>query len=158
MDTKEIKQLAKIVSDNELTKFVLKDGEFELKIERGGNEKEQVFVQAPSMMPSPAMLPVVVSAAAQTDEEVVSPDDKRSKYVEVTSPIVGTFYRAPTPDSDVYVNVGDQVHEESVVCIVEAMKVMNEIHAEVSGVIREILVENATPIQFGEPLFLVEPR
>jgi acetyl-CoA carboxylase biotin carboxyl carrier protein len=155
MDVKEIKQLAKIVKENELTKFMLKDGEFELKLERGGNEKEQVFVQAPSMMQSP--MPVLSSAPVPAGDETALTVEDDSKYVEVTSPIVGTFYRAPSPDSDVYVNVGDQVHEESVVCIVEAMKVMNEIHSEVSGIIREILVDNATPIQFGEPLFLVEP-
>ena len=77
--------------------------------------------------------------------------------IEIPSPIVGTFYRRPSPDTDNFVQVGEEVSEETVVCIIEAMKVMNEVKAEVKGVIRKILVDDATPVQYGQSLFLVEP-
>lgn len=153
MEIKDIKKLARMVSDNELTRFAIKEGDMELEFERGGKGQEQVLVQAPQQA-----APVAPATVFDQPSSEKSVEDDRSGYVEVTSPIVGTFYRSPSPESDPYVNVGSEVHDESVVCIVEAMKVMNEIHAETSGIIREILVENATPVQFGQPLFLVEPR
>lgn len=157
MEIKDIRKLAKMVSDNELTRFALKDGEMELEFERGNPAAEQVVMQQVPQ-PTQQFQPAAAAQESQSQQQEEAPQDDRSGLVEVTSPIVGTFYRAPSPESDPYVNVGTEVHEESVVCIVEAMKVMNEIHAETSGIIREILVENATPVQFGQPLFLVEPR
>ncbi|MCX7900200.1 MAG: acetyl-CoA carboxylase biotin carboxyl carrier protein, partial [Methylocystis sp.] len=84
--------------------------------------------------------------------------EAQANLIEIKSPMVGTFYRAPSPEAEPYVTVGKEVEEDTVVCIIEAMKVMNEIKAETKGVIRKILVENATPVEFGQPLFLVEPR
>jgi len=154
MDIKDINKLAKIVKENELTSLHYKEGEMELCIEKS------VTVQAAPAayaMPQPAAAaPAPAAPAAAAEDAAV--DNSRDGLVEVVSPIVGTFYRSPSPESDAYVNVGSEVSDETVVCIVEAMKVMNEIHAETSGIIREILVDNATPVQFGQPLFLVEPR
>jgi len=156
MEIKDIKKLAKMVEENDLSKFILKDGEFELQIEKGGEVRESVLMQHAPMAPAVQQQPAVGQQAEAKESDTLESD--KSGFVEVTSPIVGTFYRSPSPESDPYVNVGSEVNDESVVCIVEAMKVMNEIHAETSGIIREILVENATPVQFGQPLFLVEPR
>ncbi len=104
------------------------------------------------MMAAPAAAPAAAVAASPAAEKA-----EENKYLEIKSPIVGTFYRSSSPDTEPYVSVGAEVNKESVVCIVEAMKVMNEIKADVKGVIRKILVENATPVQFGQVLFLVEP-
>lgn len=153
MQMKDINKLAKLVKENELTRLQLKDGEFELSI-----EKEIAVGASPVVTPPTHMAQAESSASASTQVADTPEKDGRDALVEIVSPIVGTFYRSSSPESDPYVNVGSDVQEESVVCIVEAMKVMNEIHAETSGVIREILVDNATPVQFGQPLFLVEPR
>jgi acetyl-CoA carboxylase biotin carboxyl carrier protein len=153
MDIKDINKLAKIVKENELTSLHYKEGEMELCI-----EKSVTIQAAPATvaMPHPAApLSAAPAPAPAADSEA---DNSRDGLVEVVSPIVGTFYRSPSPEQDPFVNVGSEVQDETVVCIVEAMKVMNEIHAETSGIIREILVDNATPVQFGQPLFLVEPR
>ncbi len=159
MDIKDIAKLAKVVSDQELTRLEIVDGDFELIIEKGA---EVVQAQLPAAPVQYAVAPPApTSPPAQAAEATVEQDGAggaAAGWIEITSPIVGTFYRSSSPEADPYVNVGSSVNDESVVCIVEAMKVMNEIHAETTGVIREILVENATPVQFGQPLFLVEPR
>jgi len=102
-------------------------------------------------MPRPAA-PAAAPVAAAV------PEDEDDGLIEIPSPIVGTFYRKPAPDADNFADVGTVVSEETVVCIIEAMKVMNEIKAEVKGVIKKILVDDATPVQYGQPLFLVEPK
>ena len=101
-----------------------------------------------------------IAPAAQEDAPTktsTSEKDETSNYVEITSPIIGTFYRKPSPDKPVFVEVGDMVNTDTVVCIVEAMKLFNEIESEVSGKIVKILVEDGTPVEFGQPLFLVDP-
>lgn len=157
MEIKDIKRLAKIVKEQELTCLRLKEGEFELKLEKGGKEEVQTVVAAPQYAP-PAGQAAAPAPSAELSASAPEGESERKGLVEIKSPIVGTFYRSPSPEADPFVNVGSTVEDESVVCIVEAMKVMNEIHSETSGVIKEILVDNATPVQFGQPLFLVEPR
>ena len=134
MDISEIKRIVKLMEDKGLTEFSMKDANGELLLKRGGGEPQVVYSAPP--------------AAAATP----------SNLIEITSPIVGTFYRKPAPDQPAHVNEGDSVTPDSVVCIVEAMKVMNEINAEVTGTIKEVLVEDGDPVQFGQPLFLVEPK
>jgi acetyl-CoA carboxylase biotin carboxyl carrier protein len=150
MEIKDIKRIVELVKNNELTEFSLKDKDFELVLKRGG---EQVVYAAPPVAAAPAVAPASAPAAAPAPAEDASDD-----LPEILSPIVGTFYRKPSPDADVFVQVGDEVDEDTVVCIVEAMKVMNEIKAECKGVIKKILVEDASPVQYGQPLFLVEPK
>lgn len=157
MEIKDITKLAKVVSDQELTRLEIVDGDFELIIEKGADAPPAHVAAAP-LQYAQAPAPAPVAPAAQPDENGDAAAASSSGLLEITSPIVGTFYRSPSPEADPFVNVGSNVSDESVVCIVEAMKVMNEIHAETTGVIREILVDNATPVQFGQPLFLVEPR
>lgn len=113
---------------------------------------------APTAMAAPveamAPAPVPTEVPAPVEE---APPEPETNYIEVKSPMVGTFYRAPSPDASPFVQVGDRVTEDTVMCIIEAMKLMNEIKAEVSGVIAKVLVENGHPVEFGQTIFLVEP-
>ncbi|HBO87774.1 MAG TPA: acetyl-CoA carboxylase, biotin carboxyl carrier protein [Verrucomicrobia bacterium] len=153
MDISEIKRIVKLMEEKGLTEFSMKDANGELLLKRGGGEPQVVY-SAPTAVapaaPAPSVTPVVEAATPVTE--------KPSNLIEITSPIVGTFYRKPAPDQPAHVNEGDTVTMESVVCIVEAMKVMNEINAEVTGTIKKALVEDGDPVQFGQPLFLVEPK
>ena len=152
MDISEIKRIVKLMEDKGLTEFSMKDANGELLLKRGGGEPQVVY-SAPPATAIPAA-PTVPVAPAEAPTAAPTP----SNLIEITSPIVGTFYRKPAPDQPAHVNEGDSVSPDSVVCIVEAMKVMNEINAEVTGIIKEVLVEDGDPVQFGQPLFLVEPK
>ena len=152
MDISEIKRIVKLMEDKGLTEFSMKDANGELLLKRGGGEPQVVY-SAPPAAAIPAA-PAVPAAPAGAPAAAATP----SNLIEITSPIVGTFYRKPAPDQPAHVNEGDSVNPDSVVCIVEAMKVMNEINAEVTGIIKEVLVEDGDPVQFGQPLFLVEPK
>ncbi|HBA85604.1 MAG TPA: acetyl-CoA carboxylase biotin carboxyl carrier protein [Verrucomicrobia bacterium] len=159
MDIENIKCIIQLIKENELSEFEMEDQGFRIAIKRrdgteahvvmSGMPHAQMMMAHPSMPMSPA--PVAADAVAAKEKAA------DAHLVPVKSPIVGTFYRAPTPDAEPFASIGQSVTKDSVVCIIEAMKVMNEIKAEVSGVIKKILVENATPVQFGQPLFLVDP-
>ena len=151
MELNEIKKVVKLMKENDLSEFALEEENFKLQLKRGGDTVTQV-ISAPQMVAAPVAVPAAV--AAPVAEVLVAENDG---LIEITSPMVGTFYRSPSPDTDSFVKIGQSVGEESVVCIVEAMKVMNEIKSEVKGTIKKILVDNATPVQFGQPLFLVDP-
>jgi acetyl-CoA carboxylase biotin carboxyl carrier protein len=153
MELKEIKKIVEMMTENDLAEFLLEEEAFTLQLKRGTAGVTQI-VSAPQMMAAPAAAPVQAAAPVAAAPAAASED---AGLVAIKSPMVGTFYRSPSPDSDVFVQVGQDVNKETVVCIVEAMKVMNEIQAEVKGKIKKILVDNATPVQFGQPLFLVEP-
>jgi len=155
MEINEIKKVVKLMKDNDLSEFALEEENFKLQLKRGGDTVTQV-VSAPQMVAAPAVAPAAAApaAAAPVAEAPAAADDG---LIEITSPMVGTFYSSPSPDTDAFASVGTEIGEDSVVCIVEAMKVMNEIKAEVKGTIKKILVDNATPVQFGQPLFLVDP-
>ncbi len=149
MEIKDIRRIVEMMKSNDLTKFAMKDDGFELTMKRGA--EQQIMVAAAPSMGAP-VAPVASAAVAPV---AIDEDDG---LIEIPSPIVGTFYRKPAPDADNFAKVGAEVSEDTVVCIIEAMKVMNEIKAEVSGVIKKILVDDATPVQYGQPLFLVEPK
>ena len=142
MKIDEIKAIAEIVAANDLTELKFEGEGFSLEIKRGGT----VIAAAP----------VAVAAAAAAPAPAAAPAEAAAKRVTIDSPLVGTLYRAPSPDAAPFVKVGDKVNADTVVCIVEAMKVMNEIKAEKSGVIRDILVENGSAVEFGQPLFVIE--
>ena len=152
MDISEIKRIVKLMEEKGLTEFSMKDANGELLLKRGGGEPQVVY-SAPQAVAPAAPIPAAASAEAAAPVA-----EKPSNLIEIPSPIAGTFYRKPAPDQPAHVNEGDSVGPDSVVCIVEAMKVMNEIHAEVSGTISKVLVEDGDPVQFGQPLFLVEPK
>ena len=156
MDINIIKKFIQLMKGNQLTEFELEEEGFRISIKRRDGSEPQVMLSAghAPMMMAP---PVASHSAAAAVSEAKAQAEK-SNLIEIKSPIVGTFYRAPSPDAEAFVTVGQQIDKETVVCIVEAMKVMNEIKAEVRGVVKKILIENATPVQFGQPLFLIEPN
>jgi len=161
MDIKEIKKIIELMKENELSEFELAEEGFRITVRRPyANASPQVYMgQAPSAyMPSFAPPPGAPAAAAPAAAAEPAKEALPSNLLEIKSPMVGTFYRASSPEAEALASVGKEVNDESVVCIIEAMKVMNEIKAEVKGVIRKILVENATAVEYGQPLFLVEPN
>ncbi|BBA70515.1 acetyl-CoA carboxylase biotin carboxyl carrier protein [Geobacter sulfurreducens] len=156
MDIKDLKSLIKMVTETDITEFELEGAEEKIRIKRGCTP-QVVQYQAPAPMmavPQPVAAPVAAAAPAPA---AVSAAPVVAGGKEVTSPIVGTFYRAPAPDAAPYVEVGQVVEKGQVLCIVEAMKLMNEIEAEFRCKIVQICKENAQPVEFGEPLFIVEP-
>ncbi len=141
MKLDDIKEIIDLMAEHGLTEFEKEENGMRLSIKRG--------TVAPVVVQTAAPLAAVPAASAP-------PPVDDARFVTIKAPFVGTFYRAPAPDAEDYVKVGQEVGLEAVLCIVEAMKVMNEIKAEVRGVIREILVENAHAVQFGQPLFKIE--
>ncbi|WP_209390545.1 MULTISPECIES: acetyl-CoA carboxylase biotin carboxyl carrier protein [unclassified Chryseobacterium] len=158
MDIKDIQNLIKFVSKAEVSevKYKTKDFEITIKTPLGGNEMSYVaqpaMYQAAPQQAAPAPVAAPVASAEKTE---AAADD--SKFVTIKSPMIGTFYRKPSPDKDVFVNVGDEVSNGKVVCVIEAMKLFNQIESEVSGKIVKILVDDATPVEYDQPLFLVDP-
>ena len=175
LDIKEIQELIKFVAKSGVSEVDLEMGEMKISIKtppkKGKGQIETVVQQipvaaAPAIAPAaPAIAPVavqsapVVAAAPEVVVEtpVVSSDTDDSKYVTIKSPMIGTFYRKPSPDKDPFINVGDEVNIGTVVCVVEAMKLFNEIESEISGKIIKVLVEDMSPIEYDQPLFLVDP-
>ena len=137
MDFKDIKSIVDLMKKNCLSEFEMEKEGFKIKLRRASREGKSEEVQVQHYLPPVAPVP--------------------ASDPEIKSPMIGTFYRKPSPESESYVEVGDTVTADTVVCIVEAMKVMNEIKAEMSGVVTEILVEDSRPVEFGQPLFRVRP-
>jgi len=157
MDFKEIKRIVELVSQHELTDFELDHQGVRLLIRRQKPEPAQpVYMPAPSAhfhtMPHGGP-----SAASSGSAPAPAPIADDSDLEDITSPMVGTFYRTPNPESPPFVKVGDKVGPDTVVCIIEAMKVMNEIKAEASGVIKQVLLESGDSVEYGQPLFKIEP-
>ena len=160
MDLKDIKAIIDLMKKNSISEFELERQEFKIKLKRGSVAGEdapsQMYVPVPQMAPI-AGLPTVSTSTAPALPAPSSVTPQVSNETDVKSPMIGTFYRSPSPEAGSYVEVGTEVTPDTVVCIIEAMKVMNEIKAEVRGVITQILVENAKPVEFGQPLFKVRP-
>ncbi|MEZ4721452.1 MAG: acetyl-CoA carboxylase biotin carboxyl carrier protein [Flavobacteriales bacterium] len=164
MDLSQIQALIKFVSKSGVNEVELETKDFKINIKTGTAQPEvqQVVVPATSYNPAPAQVaaPVPAPAPAAEPAKPSSPapaaaDD--SKYVTIKSPMIGTFYRSANPESDAFVNVGDEVSQGKVICIIEAMKLFNEIESEVKGKIVKVLVDDATPVEYDQPLFLVDP-
>ena len=159
MDIKDLKSLIKMVTETDITEFELEAAEEKIRIKRGCTQ-QVVQVQAPQQMiamPQQMAPAVAAPAAAALSAAPASAVAAPASGKEITSPIVGTFYRAPAPDAAPYVEVGQVIEKGQVLCIVEAMKLMNEIEAEFRCKIVQICKENAQPVEFGEALFIVEP-
>ncbi len=148
-----LKQLIALMNENDLAEIELvHENGRKIRLRKAIDESPRMVAVMPGMAPAaPARPEGSVSAAAAPS----GPTPLAANVREITSPMVGTFYRSPSPDADAYVDVGDGVNEESVVCIIEAMKVMNEIKAEVEGEVVEVLVESGEPVEYGQPLFRV---
>jgi acetyl-CoA carboxylase biotin carboxyl carrier protein len=153
VDLKDIKAIIDLMKKNSVSEFELEKQDFKIRLKRGGNggsagasnEEAPVLTYA---QPSLAIVPQVLPAQAP---------GLASAELDIKSPMIGTFYRAPSPESAPYIEVGAEVNPDTVVCIIEAMKVMNEIKAEAKGVITQVMVENAKPVEFGQALFKLRP-
>ena len=150
MDLKDIKAVIDLMKKNSISEFELERQEFKIRLKRMSNGGHSIEEGSQYAQPHP-ILPPQLAAPPLAPVAIVSNE------VEIKSPMVGTFYRAPSPEAANYSEIGMEVHPDSVVCIIEAMKVMNEIKAEVRGVITQLLVENAKPVEFGQPLFKIRP-
>lgn len=163
MKAKEIQELIDFISQSGLDEVNIETEEFKLKVKKYSDARMQPASPAPS---APAAAPAShpsgqdLSAQAQpsaSGDSKASSENEDSKYLTVKSPMIGTFYRSSSPDSPAFVNVGDKINAGETVCIVEAMKLFNEIESEVSGTIVKVLIENASPVEYDQPLFLVDP-
>ena len=147
MDLKDIKAIIDLMKENDLSTFEMEKDGFRLKLQKGmGDQPTVVTSAAPAVANGPSAAASSTAATAEAEA---------GNLKDIMSPMVGTFYRAGSPDAPPFVDVGTKVNEDTVVCIIEAMKVMNEIKAETSGVIAEVVAENSKPVQFGQALFRV---
>jgi len=175
MDFKEIQELIKLINKSNLTEFKMEKGDLKLSIrtKKYGRQRNQppaqqiVSVPATPIQSVPQIINTPVPQAPVTKNELAIPDiqspapaasEENSKYIEVKSPIVGTFYRAPSPDKPPYIKVGDTIEVGTVVCIVEAMKLFNEIESEVAGKVVKITIDDASPVEYDQVLYLVDPE
>ena len=160
MDIKEIQELVKFVSKSGVSEVEIESKGFKITIKtppykRGGQPEVQVVQAAPVAAQPVAVAP---AAAPQPVAEAASAKEEVGNYEEVKSPMIGTFYRSSSPDKDPFVGVGDEVKKGDVICIIEAMKLFNEIEAEVSGKIVKVLADDSSPVEYDQPLFLIEPH
>ena len=155
MELEQIKAIVAMMKDNDLSEFSMEQDGLKLRIKRGPEEFQQTVTLPPPVPAQSTAAPAPVQPPASAAPATVAPP---ADINHITSPMVGTFYLSPSPDAPPYVEVGQEVDAETVVCIIEAMKVMNEIKAEVKGVITEIVAENAKPVEFGQKLFAVRVK
>lgn len=158
MDYKQIQELLKLVSKSNVSELTVKDGDFEICIKQNAGEAQYVAAPMQNSIATPqiaatAQIPTAV-APAETPVSVASTSDNT---VTIKSPMIGTFYRSSAPDKPPFVGVGDEIKPGQILCIVEAMKLFNEIESEISGRIVKVLIDDATPVEYDQPLFLVEP-
>jgi acetyl-CoA carboxylase biotin carboxyl carrier protein len=157
MELEKVRELVDLMKANDLSELEVVDGQSRIVLKRGG-ERQGVspqVVAVPQMVAPERAGPEAARPAAETAPTAAAPAEEE-KCRQIVSPIVGTFYASPSPNADAFVEVGSKVKEDSVVCIIEAMKVMNEIKSELAGTIRKVLVENDAAVEYGQPLFLVE--
>jgi len=154
VDLKDIKAIIDLMKKNSITEFELERQDSKIRLKRGMNN-----ATAPGIQYEDSTLPMAVQPLASISPAApaVAGQPPATGEVEIKSPMIGTFYRAPSPEATSYVEIGAEVNPDTVVCIIEAMKVMNEIKAEAKGVITQVLVENTKPVEFGQPLFKLRP-
>ena len=156
MDIKQIQDLIKFVSKSGVNEVSIEEKDFKITI-KTNQEPTYVTASVPAAVAAPVAVAAPAAAPAAPATPAAAPAEDNSKFITVKSPIIGTFYRSPGPDKASFVNVGDEVTPGKVICIVEAMKLFNEIESEVSGKIVKILVNDAQPVEYDQPLFLVDP-
>ena len=157
MNIKEIQDLIKFVAKSGVSEVEIEQKDFKITIKsEDKKEDRQIYVQAaaPAALPAPVAAPVAAAPVAAAPAAAASED---SQYLTIKSPMIGTFYRSSGPDKDAFVSVGDTIGTGDTVCIIEAMKLFNEIEAEITGKIVKVLVDDATPVEYDQPLFLVDP-
>ena len=157
MNLKEIESLIKFVQNSGVAEVSLEQKDFKITIK--ATHESSVVSHIPQFVHAPAPLHhAPANLAAAPVKESGNPSIDESKYITIKSPMIGTFYRSSTPDKPVFVNVGDEIKQGQVLCIIEAMKLFNEIESEMEGKIVKVLVDNSTPVEYDQPLFLVEPK
>jgi acetyl-CoA carboxylase biotin carboxyl carrier protein len=155
MDFKQIQELIRMINKSNIGEVTIEEKGFKVTIRQKQDQVQQIMTaQAPVYTAAPA---VPALQAAQTDKSKPLAEPAPANTITIKSPMIGTFYRSPSPDKPSFVNVGDEVTTGKVVCIIEAMKLFNEIESEVSGRIVKVLVDDASPVEYDQPLFLVEP-
>ena len=162
MDFKQIQELIKLVNKSNLSELTIEEKDFKVTIKQKEEIIQQTlisgqFQQAPQQAFAPAPAPAALPAAGSAAPPAATKADDTSKYITIKSPMIGTFYRKPSPDKPLFVEVGSEVTPGKVVCIIEAMKLFNEIESEVKGKIVKVLVEDQSPVEYDQPLFLVDP-
>lgn len=163
MDLKTIKNLLSLIADSDVDEVSIEEGDFKIKVKKKAEVEQQNIPQMPIQYQMPAQQPQAPSQPQQPQQtgggapqqESAEKEEAQPEGNVIKSPIVGTFYRSPSPDEDPFVKVGDQVEKGQTVCIIEAMKIMNEIESEFSGEIKKILVEDAEPVEYDQPLFII---
>ncbi len=153
MDLKQIKKILDLIAESEVDEVSIEEGDFKIKVKKTGTVEQVTYTQ-PMAPAAPVAQPAAPTSSAS--QEASEPAKPAATGDTVKSPIVGTFYEASSPDSDPFVKVGDKVSKGDTLCIIEAMKIMNEIEAEFSGTVQEILVSDATPVEFDQPLFTIK--
>jgi acetyl-CoA carboxylase biotin carboxyl carrier protein len=158
MNLNEIQDLIKFVSKSGVSEVEIEKKDFKIVIKAEKQKAEQIFVQATAPVAAPApVAQVAAPAPAAPAAPAAAPASDDSKYVTIKSPMIGTFYRSAGPDKEPFVSVGSSINKGDTICIVEAMKLFNEIEAEISGKIVKVLVDDSSPIEYDQPLFLVDP-
>lgn len=156
MDIKDIQNLIRFVSKSGVSEVKYKTKDFEINIKTPLGSAEGVVYTTPQPLYQPQVSAPAFSTTSTEDAAPKQSADE-SKYIAIKSPMIGTFYRKPSPDKDVFVNVGDTVSVGSVVCVIEAMKLFNQIESEVSGKVVKVLVDDSSPVEYDQPLFLIDP-
>ena len=159
MNFKQIQQLIKFVSKTDVAEVNIENNNFKINIKGSKSQTKEVSQQVVQQPIQPQIqTPIAQPIHVETSKsEVQQSDSSSDNYLTVKSPIIGTFYRKPSPDKDAFVNVGDTIKEGDTLCVIEAMKLFNEIESDFSGKIVKILVEDASPVEFDQPLILIEP-
>jgi acetyl-CoA carboxylase biotin carboxyl carrier protein len=162
VDLKDIKAIIDLMKKNSVSEFELEKEDFKIKLKRtpnGGGVAAVSYEEAPTIayVPPVSIAAPMTAPAGMPGMPIGTAAAVTSGEQEIKSPMIGTFYRAPSPEAGPYVEVGTEVNHDTVVCIIEAMKVMNEIKAEAKGVVTQVLIENAKPVEFGQPLFKIRP-
>jgi len=159
MDIKEIQSLIKFVAKSGASEVKLETDDIKITIRTGpsGSGGETTYIQQLPAAVAPVQAPQAPAAAQAAETSPAKKEEEDSKYITIKSPIIGTFYRKPSPDKPAFVEVGDSIGVGDVLCVIEAMKLFNDIESEVSGKIVKVLVEDSSPVEFDQPLFLVDP-
>lgn len=157
MDIKQIQDLIKFVAKSGVNEVAIEEKDFKITI-KTNQEPTYVTASVPVTAPAQVVAPQPAPAAQPQAAPDKAPAEDTSNYLTIKSPMIGTFYRSPSPDKPAFVNVGDEIGSGKVVCIIEAMKLFNEIESEISGKIVKVLVDDAQPVEYDQPLFLVEPK
>lgn len=167
MDFKQIQDLIKLVGKSNLSELKIEEGDFRITLrtkDYGARTEVVQVAQAPAAAPAPAPAAPAPAPAAEApkaeapkQEDTAADDADNGKYITVKSPMIGTFYRSPGPDKDPFVKVGDNIDQGTVICIIEAMKLFNEIESEQKGKIVKVLIDDASPVEYDQPLFIIDP-